>query len=77
MGCWVRKPGVVASLVIAILGLLAVAAYFLVLPGLSSARGEPPELETDLATWLLRHSVPAADKHKVNPPGKTVARMSN
>jgi predicted CXXCH cytochrome family protein len=76
MGCWVRKPSVVASLIIAILGVLAVAAYFLVLPGLSSARGEPPELETNVATWLLRHSVPAADKQKVNPLGKDVADIT-
>jgi predicted CXXCH cytochrome family protein len=72
----VRKPGVIASLVIAILGVLAVAAYFLVLPGFSSARGEPPELETNVATWLLRHSVPAADKQKVNPLGKDVADIT-
>jgi predicted CXXCH cytochrome family protein len=76
MGCWVRKPGVVASLVIAVLGILAAAAYFLVLPGLSSARGEPPELETNVATWLLRHSVPAADKQKVSPLGKDVADIT-
>jgi predicted CXXCH cytochrome family protein len=76
MGCWVRKPGVVASFVIAVLGGLAAAAYFLVLPGLSSARGEPPELETNMATWLLRHSVPAADKQKVNPLGSDAADIT-
>ena len=76
MGCWVRKPSVVASLIVAILGVLAVAAYFVVLPGFSSARGEPPELETNVATWLLRHSVPAADKQKVNPLGKDVADIT-
>jgi predicted CXXCH cytochrome family protein len=76
MECWVRKPSVVASLIVAILGVLAVAAYFVVLPGLSSARGEPPELETNVATWLLRHSVPAADKQKVNPLGKDVADIT-
>jgi predicted CXXCH cytochrome family protein len=76
MGCWVRKPGVTASLVIAILGVLVAAVYFLVLPGLSSARGEPPELETNVATWLLRHSVPAADKQKVNPLRKDIADIT-
>ena len=76
MGCWVRKPGVVASLVIAILGVLVAAVYFFVLPGLSSARGEPPGLETNVATWLLRHSVPTADKHKVNPLGKDIADVT-
>ena len=34
-------------------------AYTVVLPGFSIARQEPPALETDVATWLLRHSVPA------------------
>ena len=38
----------------AILGVL----YARVIPGLSSARTEPPAAEINLATWLLHQSVP-------------------
>ncbi|HZZ67331.1 MAG TPA: c-type cytochrome [Phenylobacterium sp.] len=31
------------------------------------ARQEPPAIETDVATWLLHHSVPASAKAAVNP----------
>ena len=47
----------------AILGVL----YAKVVPGLSSARTEPPAAETILATWLLHQSVPFGDKMRVNP----------
>jgi len=47
----------------AILGFL----YTKVVPGLSSARTEPPAAETILATWLLHRSVPFGDKTRVNP----------
>jgi predicted CXXCH cytochrome family protein len=48
---------------------LAAAAYVLVLPGLSVARQEPSRLETSIATFLLRHSVPATARDAVNPLG--------
>jgi predicted CXXCH cytochrome family protein len=48
---------------------LAGAAYALVLPGLSVARQEPSRLETDVATWLLLHSVPDSARAAVNPLG--------
>src|SRR3984957_10778320 len=47
----------------AILGVL----YVKVVPGLSSARTEPPAAETMLATWLLHQSVPFGAKISVNP----------
>jgi hypothetical protein len=51
--------------------LVAVAAgfYFEFLPGLSVARQQPSNLETEVATYLLRHSVPASAKAMVNPLG--------
>jgi predicted CXXCH cytochrome family protein len=47
----------------AILGVL----YARVIPGLSSARTEPPAAETILATWLLHQSVPDVFKTSTNP----------
>jgi predicted CXXCH cytochrome family protein len=41
--------------------------YLYALPGLSSARSEPPEIEIAIASWLLVHSVPASDAERVNP----------
>jgi predicted CXXCH cytochrome family protein len=61
----------------ALIGALAAAAgYFVVLPGLSIARKDPPALEVDVATWLLHHSVPAADKQRVNPFAKDAADIA-
>jgi mono/diheme cytochrome c family protein len=47
----------------AILGIL----YARIIPGLSSARTEPPAAETIRATWLLHKSVPLEAEMKVNP----------
>lgn len=63
-----RKP-----VVFALLAVIAVATgatgvlYRFVVPGLSSARREPPALEVDVATWLLHQSVGEQDKMRVNP----------
>jgi predicted CXXCH cytochrome family protein len=43
------------------------AFYKLVVPGLSSARTGQSRVETALATWLLRASVPEAAKERTNP----------
>ncbi|MEA2754972.1 MAG: hypothetical protein QOJ54_1261 [Aliidongia sp.] len=43
--------------------------YKMVLPGLGSARPEPPAVEISVATWLLRHSVPDAARAQHNPLG--------
>lgn len=58
--------------------LLALAGgfYAFVLPGLSVARQEPPAIEIRIATWLLRHSVPDADRARRNPLAKDAASIS-
>jgi predicted CXXCH cytochrome family protein len=53
----------IVLLVVVIFGYL----YLRALPGLSVARNEPGAVETTVATWLLRHSVPAGDSAKQNP----------
>ena len=45
--------------------------YQFVLPGLSSARPTPPDAETFLATWLLRHSVPGDQAERADPLAPT------
>ena len=59
--------GIVAVVVLAAAGVLAA------LPGLSSARREPPAVEVGVATWLLHHSVPASAKATVNPVAASAA----
>jgi len=62
------RKGMIAVLVLAVLAAAgAVALYRFALPGLSSARSVPPKIEMDVATWLLRNSVPAKDAARVNP----------
>jgi predicted CXXCH cytochrome family protein len=53
---------------------LAGVGYALFLPGLSVARQEPSKFETEVATWLLRHSVPASAAAAFNPLGARPAR---
>src|SRR5262245_8128252 len=55
---------VTAAVVAVVAGL-----YVLIVPGLSVARREPPQIEAMLATWLLRQSVPAEARRAVNPLG--------
>ena len=62
-----RLRGIVIAVIVVLA--LAGAAYALLLPGLSVARQEPSQLETKVATYLLRHSVPASAKAMVNPLG--------
>jgi predicted CXXCH cytochrome family protein len=52
-----------------VLVVLAGVGYALFLPGLSVARQEPSKFETEVATWLLRHSVPASAAAAFNPLG--------
>src|SRR4051812_33251384 len=61
-----RKYRAFAIILIAVVALLG-ALYALVVPGLSVARNEPSQLEVQIATWLLRNSVPASAKNMVNP----------
>ncbi len=58
--------------VFALAGLL----YFLVVPGLSVARNEPSQLEVQIATWLLRASVPQEARRAVNPFGDEPASVA-
>jgi len=51
----------------------AAALYRFALPGLSSSRPNPPQVEVALATWLLRHSVPDAARQERNPLGADAA----
>jgi predicted CXXCH cytochrome family protein len=51
----------------------AAALYRFALPGLSSARPEPPHAEVAVATWLLRHSIPEAARTLRNPLGADAA----
>lgn len=53
----------------AVLAVIAIIVHVAILPGLSVARQEPSALETEVATYLLRHSVPASAKAMVNPLG--------
>ena len=65
-----RRAAIIAAIVV--LGGVALAAALAwrsVIPGLSSARREPPAIEVSVATWLLRASVPADDKARTNPLG--------
>jgi predicted CXXCH cytochrome family protein len=49
--------------------LLAIIAYVVILPGLSSARQKPSAFEIEVATYLLHHSVPDAAIRAINPLG--------
>jgi mono/diheme cytochrome c family protein len=69
-----RKVMVAAIVVVVFSG--AVALYMFALPGFSSARRQPPEIEVAVATWLLRHSVPATARQQHNPLGADAADVA-
>ena len=60
------RTAVIAALVL-VLAAGGAALYHFVLPGLSSARPAPPVIETEVATWLLLHSVPPEAAARANP----------
>ena len=68
------RPLTKIIIVAVLLCLAAGMAYALLLPGLSVARQEPSALETEVATYLLRHSVPDSAAKAVNPLGPKVAQ---
>ncbi len=68
-----KKLLLVAGVVI---GALAAAAYWYVLPGLSVANVEPPASEVTVAKWLLKHSVPGSAAQAANPLGKDPADIT-
>jgi predicted CXXCH cytochrome family protein len=70
-----RRLAAIIAAIVVLVG-VAVLGYRLVLPGLSSARQEPPDAEVVLATWLLRESVPAEARARINPLGKDPADIA-
>jgi predicted CXXCH cytochrome family protein len=71
---WACLAGACLVVVVAILG--SGALYALLVPGLSSARTEPPKAEVAIATWLLHQSVPNEIKSIVNPLGPDPADIT-
>jgi predicted CXXCH cytochrome family protein len=63
-----RFPLVALACIVLAVGMTA-GLYRYALPNLSSARPEPPKVEIAVATWLLHHSVPEADRTQQNPLG--------
>ena len=61
---------------VVILGGVGVLVYRSIIPGLSSARREPPAAEVSVATWLLHESVPADARAQINPLGKDPAGIA-
>lgn len=68
-----KRPARRAAFILGGLLLVLIAGiagfYWAILPGLSVARNEPSGFETQVATYLLRHSVPASAKAMANPLG--------
>jgi predicted CXXCH cytochrome family protein len=65
-----RRLAIILSVIVVALLVTTIALYQLIVPGLSVARAEPSALEVQIATWLLRASVPAAAKNLANPLGQ-------
>jgi predicted CXXCH cytochrome family protein len=64
------------SIFLAGIALAGAAAWRSVIPGLSSARREPPATEVSVATWLLHESVPAEERARINPFGGDTAEIA-
>lgn len=62
-----HRIAIALIVVLAGIALAAAAIWRSVIPGLSSARREPPAIEVSIATWLLNASVPAEARAQVNP----------
>jgi predicted CXXCH cytochrome family protein len=71
-----RKILIRGSLVALAIAVVLGALYAVVVPGLSSSRGEPPATEVSVATWLLHRSVPDEAKNSVNPLGADPADIT-
>lgn len=84
LSCRHRQPGrrlmsyrnAIAAALAIIVVIGAMALYKLALPGFSSARPQPPKIEVAVATWLLRHSVPAIQAAQRNPLGADLADIA-
>jgi hypothetical protein len=64
-GMIMPRKAMVAAISVVTMFSGAVTLYMFALPGFSSARPQPPGMEVAVATWLLRHSVPATAAPKV------------
>ena len=71
-----RKLVIWVGAIVLLAALSAAALYAWLVPGLSSARAEPPAAEVIVATWLLHHSVPTGAKLAANPVGKDPADIT-
>lgn len=71
-----RLPAIArwVAVIIILLLLAAGAAYVLFLPGLSRGNRDASPLEQEIATWLLRHSVPDSAAAMVSPLGPKVSQ---
>jgi hypothetical protein len=63
----VGRRFLIASIAIAPALTTIFVVYVWAIPGLSSARPEPPAFEAAIATWLLHQSVPEEAKRRKNP----------
>ncbi|MGC1560203.1 MAG: c-type cytochrome, partial [Bradyrhizobium sp.] len=71
-----KKALIWVALFLVAIPALAGSLYLLVVPGLSSARREPPAVEVSVATWLLHRSVPDEARRSVNPLGADAADIT-
>jgi mono/diheme cytochrome c family protein len=71
-----RKLILWASVIVVVIIVVLVPLFALLVPGLSSARSEPPAAETMIATWLLHQSVPNTAKMMINPLGSDPADVT-
>ena len=73
-----RRHRIAIALIVVLAGvaLAAAAAWRSIIPGLSSARREPPAAEVSIANWLLHESVPAEARAQVNPLGSDPADIT-
>ena len=66
----------IGFVVVVAVAVAATLAFQALVPGLSSARREATATEVALATWLLRASVPAQDKARVNPVANDLSAIA-
>ncbi len=65
-----------ALALIAAVGVLVAIFYLRILPGLSVAPETPSVMETTVATWLLRHSVPPTARREADPVARSPADIA-
>src|SRR5215472_17566728 len=70
------KRRIIGGSLLLVIVAIAATFYWLVLPGLSSARSEPQGVEVAVATWLLHQSVPAELRARKNPLGSDPADVA-